>query len=316
MGGIFKRRDYHRNTFARPIIFPQPWVHGFGNKGSARSVPIFTRMTLAHRVHRRRLPNAIAIPASLSDDDPAHVSKAPSLRRQRYHHQLRREAVHPRGGMCARTAAGVRSGQACMGERHTGECRRDCEHRAALPHGSAALSEDGRGCGGDDPRRNEVRITPDGPLYFRGELEIHTPTGMLKETRAAFCRCGASRNKPFCDNSHEGIAFRSSDESGMTATARGTEGGLLRVMPATNGPCIVEGSLTLISNGGLTRTACGPRVAFCRCGHSRKKPFCDRSHVKAGFRDIRATLSPRSQGVVVSQVAERTIAPSGRPKSS
>ncbi|HXL84140.1 MAG TPA: CDGSH iron-sulfur domain-containing protein, partial [Casimicrobiaceae bacterium] len=164
------------------------------------------------------------------------------------------------------------------------------------------------------PRRNEVRLTPDGPLYFRGELEIHTPTGMLKETRAALCRCGASRNKPFCDNSHQAIAFRSSDESGMTATAGETEGGLLRVMPATNGPCIVQGSLTLVSNDGLTRTACGPRVAFCRCGHSRNKPFCDRSHVKAGFRDIGATLSPRPQGVVITQVAELRIA-SGRAKS-
>jgi CDGSH-type Zn-finger protein/uncharacterized Fe-S cluster protein YjdI len=164
------------------------------------------------------------------------------------------------------------------------------------------------------PRRNEVRLTPDGPLYFRGELEIHTPTGMLKETRAALCRCGASRNKPFCDNSHEGIAFRASDESGMTATAGETEAGPLRVMPATNGPCIVQGSLTLVSNDGLTRTACGPRVAFCRCGHSRNNPFCDRSHVKAGFRDIGATLSPRPRGVVITQVAELRIA-SGRAKS-
>jgi CDGSH-type Zn-finger protein/uncharacterized Fe-S cluster protein YjdI len=164
------------------------------------------------------------------------------------------------------------------------------------------------------PRRNEVRLTPDGPLYFRGELEIHTPTGMLKETRAALCRCGASRNKPFCDNSHQGIAFRASDESGMTATAGETEAGPLRVMPATNGPCIVQGSLTLVSNDGHTRTACGPRVAFCRCGHSRNKPFCDRSHVKAGFRDIGTTLSRRPQGVVITQVAKLRIA-SGRPKS-
>src|SRR6266550_612854 len=64
------------------------------------------------------------------------------------------------------------------------------------------------------PGRNEVRITPDGPLYFWGELEIHTPTAVLNETRAALCRCGASRNKPFCDNSHERVAFRASDESG------------------------------------------------------------------------------------------------------
>src|SRR5216683_7947580 len=64
------RRDYQRDTVARPIIFPQRWVHGFRNKGNARSVLVFTRMTLAHRVQRRPRPNAIAIPAGLSDDPP------------------------------------------------------------------------------------------------------------------------------------------------------------------------------------------------------------------------------------------------------
>ena len=167
------------------------------------------------------------------------------------------------------------------------------------------------------PGRNEVRVTPDGPLYFWGELEIHTPTAVLKETRAALCRCGASRNKPFCDNSHADIAFRASDESsiGITATASETEGGLLRIMPATNGPCVVEGSLTLVSNNGLARAACGPRVVFCRCGHSRSKPFCDGSHVEAGFRDIGTTLSPRRQDVVITQVAKPRISPSGHARS-
>jgi CDGSH-type Zn-finger protein/ferredoxin/uncharacterized Fe-S cluster protein YjdI len=165
------------------------------------------------------------------------------------------------------------------------------------------------------PGRNEVRITPDGPLYFRGELEIHTPTAVLKETRAALCRCGASRNKPFCDNSHANIAFRASGESGMTATAGETEGGLLRILPATNGPCVVEGSFTLVGSDGLARAACGPRVAFCRCGHSRNKPFCDGSHVKAGFQDLGAALSPRSQSVVITQIAQPRIVRSGRARS-
>jgi CDGSH-type Zn-finger protein/ferredoxin/uncharacterized Fe-S cluster protein YjdI len=165
------------------------------------------------------------------------------------------------------------------------------------------------------PRRNEVRITRDGPLYFRGELEIHTPTAVLKETRAALCRCGASRNKPFCDNSHAEIAFSASDESGITVTTAETDGGLLRIFPATNGPCIVEGSFTLVGHDGLARAACGPRVAFCRCGHSRNKPFCDGSHVKAGFQDIGATLSPRLQTVVITQVAGPRISPSGRARS-
>jgi len=139
------------------------------------------------------------------------------------------------------------------------------------------------------PVRNEVRIAPNGPLYFWGDLEIHTPTAVIKETRAALCRCGASRNKPFCDNSHQDTAFCAGDEAVITATESDAEGGILRVMPATNGPCIVEGSLTLVSNGGLIRSPCGPRVAFCRCGHSRKKPFCDGSHVKAGFREIESS---------------------------
>jgi len=165
------------------------------------------------------------------------------------------------------------------------------------------------------PRSNEVRVTQDGPLYFRGELEIHTPTAVLKETRAALCRCGASRNKPFCDNSHAGVAFHASDEACMPATLGQTEGGLLRVMPATDGPYIVEGSLTLISNDGLARAAWGPKVAFCRCGNSRNKPFCDGSHVKAGFRAPGAALSPRLQIAVTAQLAEPRIFVVGRKSS-
>jgi CDGSH-type Zn-finger protein/ferredoxin/uncharacterized Fe-S cluster protein YjdI len=164
------------------------------------------------------------------------------------------------------------------------------------------------------PRSNEIRVTQDGPLYFRGELEIHTPTAVLKETRAALCRCGASGNKPFCDNSHAEIAFRASDESCTPAALGATGSGPLRVMPATDGPYVVEGSLTLIGNDDLARAACGPRVAFCRCGNSRNKPFCDGSHVKAGFRAPGAALSPRAQRAVITRLAEPRIIVAGRTR--
>lgn len=162
------------------------------------------------------------------------------------------------------------------------------------------------------PACNAVRTTPDGPLYFRGELEIHTATAVLKETRAAFCRCGASRNKPFCDNSNADIAFSAPDEPGIRVVTGEIKGGLLRIMPVRNGPCVVEGSFVLVGNDGLSLGIFGPRVAFCRCGHSRNKPFCDGSHVKAGFRDLGAALSPRSLSTIIPQLGGPRMSLSGR----
>ena len=49
-----------------------------------------------------------------------------------------------------------------------------------------------------------------------------------------------------------------------------------------NGPLLVQGDVKVIDAEGneLDR---GGRVAFCRCGASNTKPFCDASHKAAGF---------------------------------
>ena len=56
-----------------------------------------------------------------------------------------------------------------------------------------------------------VEPTPDGPLEVRGNLEITSGTGRVvaRLTQARLCRCGGSSNKPFCDDTHERIGFRS-----------------------------------------------------------------------------------------------------------
>jgi uncharacterized Fe-S cluster protein YjdI/CDGSH-type Zn-finger protein len=49
-----------------------------------------------------------------------------------------------------------------------------------------------------------VRAGHLGPLYMRGRVRLVDGHGRLiaEETRVALCRCGASENKPYCDNSH------------------------------------------------------------------------------------------------------------------
>jgi CDGSH-type Zn-finger protein len=52
-----------------------------------------------------------------------------------------------------------------------------------------------------------------GPLWVRGGIPITSSDGTQYEVRnrVTLCRCGASRNKPFCDGSHASIGF--SDEA-------------------------------------------------------------------------------------------------------
>jgi uncharacterized Fe-S cluster protein YjdI len=64
--------------------------------------------------------------------------------------------------------------------------------------------------GAGRPAPTEVEITPDpnGPLLVRGPIRVVKPDGTEENvTRAAFCRCGNSENKPFCDGSHRRCGF-------------------------------------------------------------------------------------------------------------
>ena len=59
---------------------------------------------------------------------------------------------------------------------------------------------------------NTVHVAYNGPLFVRGDLAID---GAPQDApglnyRAALCRCGASKTKPFCDGTHAKIGF--SDE--------------------------------------------------------------------------------------------------------
>lgn len=55
----------------------------------------------------------------------------------------------------------------------------------------------------------EVVVMANGPLLVHGTITVTGIEGnsVVKEKTSAFCRCGASNNKPFCDGSHSKINF-------------------------------------------------------------------------------------------------------------
>lgn len=134
------------------------------------------------------------------------------------------------------------------------------------------------------PAVNTVRVRSNGPLEVRGDLTVtaadQTP---VRDTRMALCRCGASENKPFCDNSHLRIGFEAdaSTKPGE-AVSEPAAGGPLAINPTTDGPLVVQGRFTVV-NEAQAIVAVKDGAALCRCGHSDNKPFCDGTHRRVGF---------------------------------
>ncbi len=54
----------------------------------------------------------------------------------------------------------------------------------------------------------EIKVTEDGPYFVKGFLELHDKDHPESEEHFALCRCGKSKNKPFCDGQHWYTQFR------------------------------------------------------------------------------------------------------------
>ena len=131
------------------------------------------------------------------------------------------------------------------------------------------------------PIVNTVRVRENGPLAVEAELQIR---GVAQASpRATLCRCGASKNKPYCDGSHGAAGFLATGEpiSGEFA-ALSVRNGPLNVMPIPDGPLRVVGNLEIVSGTGRTCNKV-EETYLCRCGESKNKPYCDGSHKAAGF---------------------------------
>jgi uncharacterized Fe-S cluster protein YjdI len=71
------------------------------------------------------------------------------------------------------------------------------DHRAA--GGAASVSQ-----------TTEVKLMENGPMLVSGPVKVIAADGSseIKEKTAAFCRCGESSNKPYCDGAHKKADFK------------------------------------------------------------------------------------------------------------
>jgi CDGSH-type Zn-finger protein/uncharacterized Fe-S cluster protein YjdI len=153
------------------------------------------------------------------------------------------------------------------------------------PSGALTYAIHGGGRAETAAAENTVAIGVNGPLFARGALRIAgAPADMPGlRFRAALCRCGRSKSKPFCDNSHEATGFRDYGAVGETGPGAPARGGPLEITPSPDGTLLLAGNVALIAGSGRAAWR-GDSVALCRCGASNNKPFCDGSHTRIGFK--------------------------------
>ena len=74
------------------------------------------------------------------------------------------------------------------------------------------------------------------------------------------------------------LSFYLNDKTDMTSQKLETQVEILE-----NGPLLVYGTLYITHKDGKKETK-NRTTAFCRCGASQNKPYCDGAHVKHEFR--------------------------------
>jgi len=131
------------------------------------------------------------------------------------------------------------------------------------------------------PERNTVKVMENGPLYVHGRISLKGKA--LPAYRAALCRCGSSRNMPWCDGAHTAAGF--SDQGAVKPFNPDAEitPGILDIRPLRNGSLYLVGPQYLCdAEGNIARVS--KKCALCRCGASSSKPYCDSSHFETGFK--------------------------------
>jgi len=132
------------------------------------------------------------------------------------------------------------------------------------------------------PSTNTAALLKNGPIAFHADIDMQTFGSMY---RATLCRCGASKNKPFCDGAHTEAGFDDAAQGPATDATPGVEPtGKVAIDIYPDGPLGIKGGLKELDAAG-EQLHLQSQMALCRCGASKNKPFCDGAHTAIGFTD-------------------------------
>lgn len=131
------------------------------------------------------------------------------------------------------------------------------------------------------PQINSITVEADGPLRLHADFYLNGKKS--EEFRATLCRCGASKNKPYCDNAHKDIGFSDAGQCQAGNLEIEPGKGSLMITTLPDGPLLIEGPCEIHDADGKIAHR-SEKAALCRCGNSSNKPYCDGSHAVIGFK--------------------------------
>ena len=128
----------------------------------------------------------------------------------------------------------------------------------------------------DSPHeKNVIQLTENGPMGISGDIEVvdHEGNQITRSDAVWMCRCGQSKDKPFCDGSHRSCDFSTDGDIGEAlGKSMIEEKAHLQVRVNRRAGLLVDGPCMLVSADG-TRTRQMERFTLCRCGKSANMPF-------------------------------------------
>ena len=124
--------------------------------------------------------------------------------------------IHDNRGVCAHSgyctdnsAAVFRMGQEPWIDSDADDAEKTAKTIRMCPSGALSYTKDGVQYK-DQGREPGIIISKDGPNHVVGRIKLNDPTGSKPESGEHYtlCRCGGSKNKPFCSGAHWNINFK------------------------------------------------------------------------------------------------------------